>query len=174
MPEALACCHLCDDLGLLVSNAIILNFPRHSLLNMNHSTPSLLWPTSSGVSSASAVVLPHRKVWTRSRSPRTSAHVFSHYGFLSSQIFWILLSFKDFWFVYTTCSRLCVDNFLLVVFIQVLKDFFDGRLYLQSERRLYVLRDQLKVQFRATQKAQVNERKAADSKRRLTSWVTIK
>jgi len=49
----------------------------------------------------------------------------------------------------------------------------DGRLGLQSERRLYVLRDQLKVQFRATQKAQVNERKAADSKRRLTSWVTI-
>ncbi|OBZ73876.1 hypothetical protein A0H81_06404 [Grifola frondosa] len=38
-----------------------------------------------------------------------------------------------------------------------------------SERRLYSLRDQLKVQFRATQKAQVNERKAADSKRRLTS-----
>jgi osomolarity two-component system sensor histidine kinase SLN1 len=49
----------------------------------------------------------------------------------------------------------------------------DGRRGLQSERRLYVLRDQLKVQFRATQKAQVNERKAADSKRRLTSWVTI-
>ena len=42
---------------------------------------------------------------------------------------------------------------------------------LQAERRLYILRDQLKVQFRATQKAQVNERKAADSKRRLTSYV---
>jgi hypothetical protein len=42
---------------------------------------------------------------------------------------------------------------------------------LQAERRLYTLRDQLKVQFRATQKAQVNERKAADSKRRLTSCV---
>ncbi|TCD67927.1 hypothetical protein EIP91_011791 [Steccherinum ochraceum] len=40
-----------------------------------------------------------------------------------------------------------------------------------AERRLYTLRDQLKVQFRATQKAQVNERKAADSKRRLTSVV---
>ncbi|TDL23697.1 hypothetical protein BD410DRAFT_720943 [Rickenella mellea] len=40
-----------------------------------------------------------------------------------------------------------------------------------SERRLYTLRDQLKVQFRATQKAQINERKAADSKRRLTSYV---
>ncbi|KZP17575.1 hypothetical protein FIBSPDRAFT_920629 [Athelia psychrophila] len=40
-----------------------------------------------------------------------------------------------------------------------------------AERRLYTLRDQLKVQFRATQKAQVNERKSADSKRRLTSYV---
>ncbi|KAH9939060.1 uncharacterized protein BXZ73DRAFT_44250 [Epithele typhae] len=53
--------------------------------------------------------------------------------------------------------------------------FFQGfLLYLHymrenAERRLYTLRDQLKVQFRATQKAQVNERKAADSKRRLTS-----
>ena len=37
------------------------------------------------------------------------------------------------------------------------------------ERRTYTLRDQLKIQFKATQKAQVNERKAADSKRRLTS-----
>ncbi|TDL21838.1 hypothetical protein BD410DRAFT_803933 [Rickenella mellea] len=39
------------------------------------------------------------------------------------------------------------------------------------DRRLYSLRNQLKVQFRATQKAQVNERKASDSKRRLTSYV---
>ena len=43
----------------------------------------------------------------------------------------------------------------------------------QAERRLYTLRDQLKVQFRATQKAQVNERKASDSKRRLTSCVFL-
>jgi signal transduction histidine kinase len=40
-----------------------------------------------------------------------------------------------------------------------------------AERRLYVLRDQLKLQYKATQKAQINERKAADSKRRLTSYV---
>ncbi|KZT19596.1 hypothetical protein NEOLEDRAFT_1158991 [Neolentinus lepideus HHB14362 ss-1] len=40
-----------------------------------------------------------------------------------------------------------------------------------AERRLYTLRDQLKVSFRATQKAQVNESKEADSKRRLTSYV---
>ncbi|KAF8580300.1 hypothetical protein K439DRAFT_1637119 [Ramaria rubella] len=39
------------------------------------------------------------------------------------------------------------------------------------ERRLYSLRDQLKVQFRATQKAQVSERKEASSKRRLTSYI---
>lgn len=39
------------------------------------------------------------------------------------------------------------------------------------ERRTYTLRDQLKIQFKATQKAQVNERKTADSKRRLTSYV---
>ncbi|KAL0954020.1 hypothetical protein HGRIS_005174 [Hohenbuehelia grisea] len=40
-----------------------------------------------------------------------------------------------------------------------------------AERRLYTLRETLKQQFKATQKAQVNERKAADSKRRLTSYV---
>lgn len=40
-----------------------------------------------------------------------------------------------------------------------------------GERRLYTLRDQLKIQFKATQKAQINERKTADSKRRLTSYV---
>lgn len=54
----------------------------------------------------------------------------------------------------------------------------------QSERRLFILREQLKTQFKATQKAQINERKEADSKRRLTScascscacivyWLTI-
>lgn len=36
---------------------------------------------------------------------------------------------------------------------------------------MYTLRDQLKIQYRATQKAQFLERKAADSKRRLTSYV---
>ncbi|TFK29581.1 hypothetical protein FA15DRAFT_663722 [Coprinopsis marcescibilis] len=40
-----------------------------------------------------------------------------------------------------------------------------------SERRLYTLRDQLKMQFKATQRAQMNEVKASDSKRRLTSYV---
>ncbi|EJD07512.1 uncharacterized protein FOMMEDRAFT_150045 [Fomitiporia mediterranea MF3/22] len=40
-----------------------------------------------------------------------------------------------------------------------------------AERRLYELRDRLKIQFKATQMAQVNERKASESKRRLTSYV---
>ncbi|KAF7356425.1 Histidine kinase [Mycena venus] len=40
-----------------------------------------------------------------------------------------------------------------------------------SERRLYTLRNQLKIQFKATQRAQINERNASDSKRRLTSYV---
>lgn len=40
-----------------------------------------------------------------------------------------------------------------------------------AERRLYILRDQLKLQYKATQKAQINERKTAESKRRLTSYV---
>ena len=43
---------------------------------------------------------------------------------------------------------------------------------LQGERRLFTLRDELKKQFRATQKAQINETKAAESKRRLTSCVS--
>ncbi|KIJ65498.1 hypothetical protein HYDPIDRAFT_110594 [Hydnomerulius pinastri MD-312] len=42
-----------------------------------------------------------------------------------------------------------------------------------SERRLFILREQLKNQFKATQKAQINERKEADSKRRLTSYVRV-
>ncbi|KAJ7781948.1 histidine kinase [Mycena maculata] len=41
----------------------------------------------------------------------------------------------------------------------------------QSSRKLFWLRTQLKVQFQRTRKAQVNERQAADSKRRLTSYV---
>jgi hypothetical protein len=41
------------------------------------------------------------------------------------------------------------------------------------ERGAYTLRDQLKVQFKATQKAQINERKVADSKRRLALWVIL-
>ncbi|KAJ7043764.1 hypothetical protein C8F04DRAFT_1073230 [Mycena alexandri] len=41
----------------------------------------------------------------------------------------------------------------------------------QSSRKLFWLRQQLRVQFQRTRKAQVAERQAADSKRRLTSYV---
>ncbi|KAG8931173.1 hypothetical protein FRC02_003114 [Tulasnella sp. 418] len=40
-----------------------------------------------------------------------------------------------------------------------------------SERRLFTMRDRLKTQYRATQKAQVSERKAADSKKRFSSYI---
>ncbi|CUA69528.1 putative protein KIAA0754 [Homo sapiens] [Rhizoctonia solani] len=40
-----------------------------------------------------------------------------------------------------------------------------------TDRRLYVLRDQLKTQYKQTQKAQISERKSSDSKRRLTSYI---
>ncbi|KAF8420918.1 hypothetical protein L210DRAFT_3424837, partial [Boletus edulis BED1] len=39
----------------------------------------------------------------------------------------------------------------------------------KSERGLFILREQLKIQFKETQKAQINERKEADFKQRLTS-----
>ncbi|KAG8878048.1 hypothetical protein FRB97_002835 [Tulasnella sp. 331] len=40
-----------------------------------------------------------------------------------------------------------------------------------AERRLYTMRDRLKVQYKATQKAQVNESKAADSRKRFSSYI---
>ncbi|KAG8901542.1 hypothetical protein FRB99_005224 [Tulasnella sp. 403] len=40
-----------------------------------------------------------------------------------------------------------------------------------AERRLYTVRDRLKVQYRATQQAQVSESKAADSKKRFSSYI---
>ncbi|KAJ7180800.1 histidine kinase [Mycena filopes] len=43
----------------------------------------------------------------------------------------------------------------------------------QSSRKLFWLRQQLRVQFQQTRKAQVAERQAADSKRRLTSYVRV-
>jgi osomolarity two-component system sensor histidine kinase SLN1 len=41
------------------------------------------------------------------------------------------------------------------------------------ERGAYTLRGQLKVKFKATQQAQINERKVADSKRQLTLWIIL-
>ncbi|KAK7056490.1 hypothetical protein VNI00_003046 [Paramarasmius palmivorus] len=41
----------------------------------------------------------------------------------------------------------------------------------KNERRMFSLRVQVKMQFKATQRAQINERKTAESKYRLTSYV---
>jgi hypothetical protein len=73
-PEALGCRYLCDRLGLLVSKHLC---PSHSfrLHILIHSTLFCFPNTPFGHSSASAVVLPHRKIWTRSgfgpKSPGT-------------------------------------------------------------------------------------------------------
>ncbi|CAE6458231.1 unnamed protein product [Rhizoctonia solani] len=40
-----------------------------------------------------------------------------------------------------------------------------------ADRRLHILRDQLKTQYKQTQKAQISERKSSESKRRLTSYI---
>jgi len=65
-----------------------------------------------------------------------------------------------------TWARTVVNFFVFQLFLLWLHYLREN-----ADRRLYSLRDQLKIQFRATQKAQVNERKAADSKRRLTSYI---
>jgi signal transduction histidine kinase/CheY-like chemotaxis protein len=41
----------------------------------------------------------------------------------------------------------------------------------KTDRRIYSLRDQLKAQFKATQKAQIAETRAADSKKRFVSYI---
>ncbi|KAG8747308.1 hypothetical protein FRC10_001487 [Ceratobasidium sp. 414] len=63
-----------------------------------------------------------------------------------------------------------VHNFINSVVFQVFVLYLHF-MYESAERRLHKLRDQLKTQYRTTQKAQVSERKAADSKRRLTSYI---
>lgn len=40
-----------------------------------------------------------------------------------------------------------------------------------ADRRMYTMRSELKVQFKAKQKAQINERKTMDSKRRFSSYI---
>lgn len=40
-----------------------------------------------------------------------------------------------------------------------------------SDRRTFTLRMELKVQFKAKQKAQINERKTQDAKRRFTNYI---
>ncbi|KAI5474272.1 histidine kinase, partial [Pseudohyphozyma bogoriensis] len=40
-----------------------------------------------------------------------------------------------------------------------------------ADRRMYTMRSELKIQFKAKQKAQINERKTMDSKRRFSSYI---
>ncbi|KAF8216735.1 hypothetical protein K438DRAFT_1797735 [Mycena galopus ATCC 62051] len=68
--------------------------------------------------------------------------------------------------LHQTFVRTMINFFLFnlfLIFVHFMKEM--------SDRRLYTLRNQLKIQFRATQRAQINERNASDSKRRLTSYV---
>ncbi|KAJ7716136.1 hypothetical protein B0H16DRAFT_461099 [Mycena metata] len=67
---------------------------------------------------------------------------------------------------HTVFVRTMINSFLFNAFI-----IYAHYMQEMSDRRLYSLRNQLKIQFRATQRAQINERKASDSKRRLTSYV---
>lgn len=41
----------------------------------------------------------------------------------------------------------------------------------RSDRQMFALRQQLKIQYRATQSAQVMERRASDSKKRFVSYI---
>ncbi|TFK97711.1 hypothetical protein BDV98DRAFT_255564 [Pterulicium gracile] len=66
----------------------------------------------------------------------------------------------------TTWARL-MANFAIYHCLLIYADY----MLENAQRRLYCLRSQLKKQYTATQRAQNNERKAADSKRRLTSYV---
>ncbi|KAJ7696469.1 hypothetical protein B0H17DRAFT_1053342 [Mycena rosella] len=67
---------------------------------------------------------------------------------------------------HATFIRTMINFFLFNAFI-----IYAHYMKEMSERRLHTLRNQLKIQFKATQRAQINERKASDSKRRLTSYV---
>jgi osomolarity two-component system sensor histidine kinase SLN1 len=66
----------------------------------------------------------------------------------------------------TSWSRNLINYIVFQTFLLYLHFMYET-----AERRLHKLRDQLKSQYRATQKAQVSERKTADSKRRLTSYI---
>jgi osomolarity two-component system sensor histidine kinase SLN1 len=66
----------------------------------------------------------------------------------------------------TTWARSMINFFIFQAFLIYVHYVSES-----YERRLYNLRDQLKVQFKEKQKAQLNERSAWDSKRRLTSYV---
>nr|GAT57971.1 histidine kinase [Mycena chlorophos] len=65
-------------------------------------------------------------------------------------------------------ARTMVNYFIFMAFI-IYAHYIKER----AERRLHTLRNQLKTQFKATQRAQINERNASESKTRLTSYVRV-
>ncbi|WVF71708.1 hypothetical protein IAT40_006516 [Kwoniella sp. CBS 6097] len=60
-----------------------------------------------------------------------------------------------------------------IVFFGLFHAFLIGASFLKerSDRQMFALRQQLKIQYRATQSAQVMERRAADSKKRFVSYI---
>ncbi|WVQ72758.1 hypothetical protein IAR50_002318 [Cryptococcus sp. DSM 104548] len=60
-----------------------------------------------------------------------------------------------------------------MVFFALFHAFLIGASFLKerSDRQMFALRQQLKIQYRATQSAQVMERRAADSKKRFVSYI---
>ncbi|WVQ82274.1 hypothetical protein IAT38_004402 [Cryptococcus sp. DSM 104549] len=60
-----------------------------------------------------------------------------------------------------------------IVFFALFHAFLIGASFLKerSDRQMFALRQQLKIQYRATQSAQVMERRAADSKKRFVSYI---
>ncbi|WWC89586.1 uncharacterized protein L201_004511 [Kwoniella dendrophila CBS 6074] len=60
-----------------------------------------------------------------------------------------------------------------IVFFALFHAFLIGASFLKErgERQMFALRQQLKIQYRATQSAQVMERRAADSKKRFVSYI---
>ncbi|KIR40777.1 two-component system sensor protein [Cryptococcus deuterogattii 99/473] len=60
-----------------------------------------------------------------------------------------------------------------IVFFALFHAFLIGSSFLKerSDRQMFALRQQLKIQYRATQSAQVMERRAADSKKRFVSYI---
>ncbi|KAJ7091476.1 hypothetical protein B0H15DRAFT_778280 [Mycena belliarum] len=67
------------------------------------------------------------------------------------------------------CANMDPDILNFIIFECVLLYMHSQKEH--SSRKLFWLRNQLKLAFQRTRKAQMNERQAADSKRRLTSYV---
>ncbi|KZT61979.1 hypothetical protein CALCODRAFT_479467 [Calocera cornea HHB12733] len=87
---------------------------------------------------------------------------FATIGFVSFQIMSGILIIPR----YTTWSRYTVNSTIWHILLLYVHFTLET-----AERRSYTLREQLKDQCKATQKAQVNERKESDSKKRFVSYI---